>query len=92
MERTFSLWRLVTENCEEDSTNDIYRMGIETGFVERLTMGNGYATSLKVSADGKTAVFLKWRSDWRGTPNKSELYLLDMQSHKPTPFRVSGLN
>jgi Tol biopolymer transport system component len=71
---------------------DVYRIDLETGSLERLTNGNGYATDLKVSADGKTAVFLKWRSDWRGTPDRSELYLLDVQSHKLTSFRVNGLN
>jgi Tol biopolymer transport system component len=71
---------------------DVYRVNIETGVVERLTMGNGYASDLKVSADGKTAAFLKWRSDWRGTPVKSDLYLLDVQSHKLTPLKVGGLD
>jgi Tol biopolymer transport system component len=65
---------------------------IGTGAVEQLTKGNGYATDLKVSADGKTAVFLKWSSDWQGTPVKSELYLLDVQSRKLTPIKVTGLN
>jgi Tol biopolymer transport system component len=71
---------------------DVYRVNIETGAVERLTEGNGFATDLKVSADGKTAAFLKWRSDWRGTPNKSELFLLDLQTLKLTPLKVTGLN
>jgi Tol biopolymer transport system component len=71
---------------------DVYRVDIETGAVERLTKGNGYASDLKVSADGKTAAFLKWRSDWRGTPVRSELYLLDVQSHKLTSLKVSGLD
>jgi dipeptidyl aminopeptidase/acylaminoacyl peptidase len=71
---------------------DVYRLDIETGAVERLTEGNGFATDLKVSADGETAVFLKWRSDWRGTPVKNELYLLNVQTHKLTLFRVKGLN
>jgi Tol biopolymer transport system component len=71
---------------------DVYRVNIETGAVERLTKGNGYASDLKVSADGKTAAFLKWRSDWHRTPVKSELYLLDIQSHKLTPLRVGGLD
>jgi hypothetical protein len=47
----------------------------------RLTNGNSYATDLKVSADGRTAVFLRWRFDWHGTPVKSEVYLLDVQTH-----------
>jgi Tol biopolymer transport system component len=71
---------------------DIYRLDIGTGAVGRLTKGNGYATDLKVSADGKTAAFLKWRSDWRGTPNRSALYLLDLQTHKVAPFKVHGLD
>ena len=70
---------------------DVYRVDIETGALERLTKGNCYASDLKVSADGKTAAFLKWRSDWRETPVRSELYLLDVQSHKLTSLRVSGL-
>jgi len=65
---------------------------IETSAVDRLTQGNGFASDLRVSADGRTAVFLKWHSDWRGTPVKSELYLLDVQSHKLTPLKVSGLD
>jgi Tol biopolymer transport system component len=44
---------------------DVYRLDLGTGTLERLTNGNGYATDLKVSADGNTAVFLKWHSDWR---------------------------
>ena len=70
---------------------DIYRIDLDAGSLERLTNGNGFATALKVSADGKTAVFLKWRSDWRGTPDNSQVYLLDVQSHKLTPLRVNGL-
>jgi|GEM_PF-1929011 len=71
---------------------DIYRVEIGTGIVERLTKGNGYASDLKVSANGKIAVFLKWHSDWRGTPVRSEPYLLDVPSHKLSPLKISGLN
>jgi Tol biopolymer transport system component len=71
---------------------DIYRVDIESGAVERLTEGNGYATDLRVSADGKVAAFLKWRSDWHGTPNRSQLYVLDLQTRKLTPFRINGIN
>ena len=71
---------------------DVYRMDLETGAVERLTKGNGYATDLKVFADGKTAAFLKWRSDRHATPVESDLYLLDLQNHKVTPMKVNGLN
>jgi Tol biopolymer transport system component len=71
---------------------DVYRMDFQTGTTERLTEGNGYATDLRVSADGRTAVFLKWRSDWHRTPVESAIYLLDLQSHKLTLLKVSGLN
>jgi len=71
---------------------DIYRMDIGTGAIESLSKGNGYATDLKIAADGKIAVFLKWRSDWHSTPNRSQLYLLDLQTRKVTPLKVSGLD
>jgi len=71
---------------------DVYRMELATGSVARLTMGNGYATDLRVSADGKTAVFQKWQADWRHIPVQSKLYLLDVQSRKLTPLVVTGLN
>ncbi len=71
---------------------DVYRLGLGTGAVERLTRGNGYATDLRVFADGKIALFLKWRLDWHRTPVSSELYLLDLQTYKVTPFKVKGLN
>jgi Tol biopolymer transport system component len=71
---------------------DVYRVDIRTGTLEQLTKGNGYSSDLKVSADGKTAVFLKWRLNWRGTTGKSEVYLLDVQSRKLTAIKVNGLN
>lgn len=71
---------------------DVYRLDLAAGSIDRLTKGNGYATDLKVSADGKTAVFLKWRSDWRGTPTKSEPYLLDVQTRKITLLKITGLD
>jgi len=71
---------------------DVYRVNLATGSLDRLTTGSGYATDLKVSADGKTAVFLKRQSDWHGTPVKSEVYLLDVQTHKLTVLKVTGLD
>jgi len=71
---------------------DVYRLDLSTEAVERLTKRNGYATDLKVFADGKTAAFLKWRSDRHATPVESELYLLDLQSHNSTAVKVTGLN
>jgi len=71
---------------------DVYRLDLGTGAVDRLTNGNGYATDLRVFADGKTAAFLKWRSDWRSTPVESSLYLLDVQTHTATSLKVTGLD
>jgi Tol biopolymer transport system component len=71
---------------------DVYRLELGTGSLEKLTNGNGYSTDLKVSADGKTAVFLKWHKNWLGELTTNEPYLLDLQSHKLTPVKVSGLS
>ena len=71
---------------------DVYRTDLATGTVERLTNGNGYATDLIVSANGKTAVFLKWRTDSHATPVANELCLLDLQSRALTPLKITGLN
>jgi len=71
---------------------DVYRLDLQTETIERLTRGNRYATDLKVFADGKTAAFLKWRLDRHATPVQSELYLLDLQTHKVTAVKVSGIN
>jgi Tol biopolymer transport system component len=71
---------------------DVYRLNPDTGTIEKLTNGNGYATDLRVSADGNTAVFLKWRKNWLGDLIGNQVYLLDLQSHKLTPLKVNGLN
>jgi len=70
---------------------DIYRVNLATGGLERLTNGNGIASGLKVSADGKMALFLKWHKNWRGTLDASELYVLDLQSLKLALFKIEGL-
>jgi Tol biopolymer transport system component len=71
---------------------DVYRLNTDTGAIEKLTTRNGYATELKVSADGKTAAFLKWRKNWMLEVTDPEPYLLDLESHKLTPLKISGLN
>ncbi len=71
---------------------DVYQMEIETGKIDRITSGNGYATDLRVSANGKIAVLLKWHSDSHATPITNELFVLDIQSHNLTPVAISGLN
>jgi Tol biopolymer transport system component len=87
-----SILFMAASNGKHGYDYDVYSVDLGTGSLDQLTNGNGYATDLKVSADGKTAVFLKWQSDWHGTPVKSEPYLLDVQTHKVTPLRITGLN
>lgn len=70
---------------------DLYRLDPDTGRIEKLTNANGYSTELKVSADGKTAAFLKWRMNWMLEVTDPKPYLLDVESHKLTPLKVSGL-
>ena len=69
---------------------DVYRLDLQTGAVERLTKRNGYATDLRVFADGKTAAFLKWRSDRHATPVESELYLLCPEQPAPCMFPTAS--
>jgi Tol biopolymer transport system component len=71
---------------------DVYRVNPATGAIEKLTNENGYATNLQVSADGKTAVFLKWKRKRFEVTDESELYILDVESHKLTPVAINGLN
>jgi Tol biopolymer transport system component len=71
---------------------DVYRMESATGSLEKLTSDNGYSTGLCISPDGKTAMFLKWKLDWHKTPAESKLYSLDLQTHKVTLVKISGLD
>jgi Tol biopolymer transport system component len=87
-----SILFMAASNGRHGYDYDVYSLDILTGALERLTNGNGYASDLKVSADGKTAVFLKWQSDSRGTPVKSEIYLMDVQSRKLIPLKITGLD
>jgi Tol biopolymer transport system component len=86
-----SLLFMAASNGKHGYDYDVYKVDVASGTVEKLTQGNGFATDLKVSADGKTAVFLKWRLNWRHTPVQSKLYLLDIQTHELTPLKVKGL-
>lgn len=87
-----SILFLAASNGKHGYDYDVYRIDLETKSLERLTNGNGYATNLRVSMDGKTAVFLKWRSDRHATPVESEIYVLDIETHKLVPLSVSGLD
>ena len=71
---------------------DVFQTDIDTGAVEALTNDNGYATDLKLLPDGKTALFLKWNKDGRGSLAGNDLYLLDIQTRKLTLFKINGLD
>jgi Tol biopolymer transport system component len=71
---------------------DVFLMNLRTQDVMKLTNRNGYAYSLRVSPDGKTAAFI--RQEWQhghGQPGSSAIFLLDLASGTVTPFRVTGL-
>jgi Tol biopolymer transport system component len=69
---------------------DVYRADLAGNAIEQFTTANGYATGLCVSADGETAVFLKWTSRWGSLPNPSRLYVLDMATKRATALNVTG--
>jgi Tol biopolymer transport system component len=70
---------------------DVYRLNPDSGAVEKLTNGNGNATALRVSADGNTAAFLKWRKNWLGELTSCEVSILDLHSRTVRSLQISGL-
>lgn len=86
-----SILFMAASNGKQGYDYDVYVIDIASGAVERLTQGNGYANALRVSADGKTAVFLKWRLNLQHRPTECTPYLLDVQTHQLTPLKVKGL-
>jgi Tol biopolymer transport system component len=87
-----SILFMAATHGRRETDYDVYRLDLGSGTLERLTEGNGYAGGLKLLPDGKTAVFLKWRKGRHGAIVGTDVYLLDLQTHKLTPFKVSGLN
>lgn len=83
---------MAASNGKRGYDYDVYRLDVQTGSLERLTSGIGYATALKVSVDGQTAAFLKWRKNWLGDLTSSQIYLLDVPSGKLRPLEITGLN
>ena len=70
---------------------EVYRLNVQTGVVEQLTTGNGYSTGLRVSNDGKTAAFLKWRKNRLGELVDSQVYMLDIGRRNVRPVEIKGL-
>ena len=70
---------------------DVYRLNIETPKAEKLTTGNGYASDLEVSPDGRTAVFVKWKLGWNRSPESGDVTLLDLTHNTTRPLKIEGL-
>jgi Tol biopolymer transport system component len=85
------LFMAATGGKREDDY-DVYLLDLKTEAIERLTEGNGYAGGLTLLPDGNTAAFLKWREDKHGTIVGTDVYSLDLQTHKLTSLRVTGLD
>jgi len=67
------LFMAATGGKREDDY-DVYTLDLETGAIERLTDGNGYAGGLTLFPAGETAAFLKWREDKHRTIVGTDVY------------------
>jgi Tol biopolymer transport system component len=85
------LFMAATGGKREDDY-DVYTLDLETGAIERLTDGTGYAGGPTLFPAGETAAFLKWREDKHRTIVGTDVYLLDLQNRSLTPLRVTGLD
>ncbi|MGH9864572.1 MAG: TolB family protein, partial [Candidatus Acidiferrales bacterium] len=83
---------MAASNGKHGFDYDVYRLNLDTGAIDKLTNGNGYATDLRVSADGKTAAFLKWSKNWLGDLKSNQVYLLDIPTRKLQPIEITGLH
>ena len=68
---------------------DVYKMDLVTQEVNKITTANDYSYSLRVSLDGRRAVFVR---DISKSGKRSEIILLDLATHKLTPLKVTGLD
>ena len=85
-----SIYFMAASDGKNGFDYDVYRADLTGKSLEKFTNANGYATNLGVSADGKTAAFLKWTSKWGSLPNLSKLYVLDLATKRATPLNVTG--
>jgi Tol biopolymer transport system component len=86
----FSIYFMAASDGKKGFDYDVYRADLAGNDVEKLTTANGYATDLAVSADGKTAAFLKWTSRWGSLANLSKLYILDTVTKRTDALNVTG--
>ncbi|HET9401256.1 MAG TPA: hypothetical protein VFO34_09915 [Candidatus Acidoferrales bacterium] len=87
-----SILFMAASNGRHGYDYDVYQLNLATSSVEKLTNENGYATDLKVSAGGRTAVFLKWHKSWLGDLTSNEIQLLDLRNRTLTPLKITGLD
>jgi Tol biopolymer transport system component len=85
-----SIYFMAASNGKKGFDYDVDRADPTGKSLEKFTNANGYATALAVSADGKTAAFLKWTSRWGSLPNLSRLYVLDFATKQAKPLDVTG--
>jgi len=85
-----SIYFMAASDGKNGFDYDVYRASLAGSALEKFTSANGYATGLAISADGKTAVFLKWTSRWGSLPNLSKLYVLDLATKRATPLDITG--
>ena len=71
---------------------NVFRVDWATQVVEQLTQGNGYTTSLSLSADGKTAAMVRWQSNWRAIPTTSAVWMLDVETRQMRELKITGLD
>ncbi len=69
---------------------DIYVMNLRTEALDKLTTRNGYSTGVRVSPDGRSAIFLKWSKNWHGTPVRPALYSLNLGSGELQKLNISS--
>lgn len=69
---------------------DIYRLDIATEKVEKLTTANGFTYCLRVSPDGKTAIFVRDVS--KLSVRRSDVILFDLLTRRETTLKVKGID
>jgi len=68
---------------------DVYSVRLDTGALDKLTTRNGYVTDLRVSPDGRSAVFQKWSKNWRSNPVDPSLYILSLDTKELRKLNIS---
>jgi Tol biopolymer transport system component len=68
---------------------DVYAVNLKTETLEKLTTRNGYSTGLRVSPDGKSAMFVKWSKNWHGKPIRPALYILNLETRELRKLNIS---